>query len=97
MEAALSIFQSFFSNVEYLVPTMWVAFGCAVAWFFLSAKNEQAISAKEADLLWKSHKQFKQCSAETFTEIKKRKKLIGYLCQCGHKYKQERPIINFGK
>ena len=96
MEAVLSIFQSFFSNAEYLVPTVWVALGCNVAWFLLSAKRNQEITKKEAEMLWKSHKYFKQCLANKFTEINKGKKIIGYVCQCGHEHKQERPMINFG-
>jgi len=94
VQPMLSIFQSFFASAEYLVPTVWVALGCAVAWFLLSAKREQEITEKEAEMLWKSHKQFNRCSAKKFTKITKGKKLIGYICQCGHEHKQERPIIN---
>ena len=97
MQEVLTIFQSFFSNAEYLVPTVWVALGCVVAWFLLSAKTNQEITEEEAEMLWKTHKQFKHCSAETFIEINKGKKLIGYSCHCGHEHKQERPIINFGR
>jgi len=96
MEAVLSIFQSFFSNIEYLVPTMWVALGCAVTWFLLSAKKYRNMSPQEVEMLWKSHKQLMQCTANKFTELKKGKSTIGYVCQCGYKHKQERPIINFG-
>jgi hypothetical protein len=96
MQEILSIVQSIFSNPELLVPTMWVAFGCAVAWFLLSAKRIQPITGEEAELLWKSHKQFTHCTATKFTEITKGKKVIGYVCQCGHQYKQEKPIISFG-
>ena len=96
MEPVLNIIQSIFSNSPYLVPTIWVTLGCAVAWFLLSAKTNQEITEEEAEMLWKTHKQFKHCSAETFIEINKGKKLIGYICQCGHEHKQERPIINFG-
>jgi len=95
VQQVLSIFQSFFSNAEYLVPTVWVALGCCVAWFLLSAKRNQEITMKEAEMLWKSHKQFKQCLAKKFTKINKGKKIIGYVCQCGHEQKQERPMINF--
>ena len=93
----LSLLQSFVSSAEYIVPTMWVALGCAVAWFFLSAKRNQEITDKEAEMLWKSHKQFNNCSAEIFTNITKGKKLIGFMCECGYEHKTERPIINFGK
>jgi hypothetical protein len=89
----VSIFQALFSNLGYLVPAIWVTLGCAVAWFLLSARKHQAITSKEAEMLWKSHKQFKHCSAKTFTPLTNRKKIIGYVCQCGHEHKQERPII----
>jgi len=96
MQTVLNIIQFISSNAEYLVPTIWVTLGCTVTWFVLSAKREQEITQKEAEMLWKSHKQFNNCSAETFTEITKGKKIIGYICQCGHEHKQERPITNFG-
>jgi hypothetical protein len=94
MEGLLSIFQALFSNLEYLVPTIWVTLGCAVAWFLLSARKQQAITTQEAEMLWKSHKQFKSCSAKTFTTLKKRDRIIGYVCQCGYEHRQERPLVN---
>jgi hypothetical protein len=97
VQSILSVLQSVVSSAEYLVPTMWVALGCTVAWFLLSAKTELEITEKEAEMLWKAHKQFDNCSAEIFTKITKGKKLIGYICQCGHEHKQERPIISFRK
>jgi hypothetical protein len=96
MEAVLSFFQSFFTNKEYLVQTVWVAFGCVVAWFLLFAKRTQEITINETEILWKSHKQFMHCAAEKFTEIRKGTSIIGYVCQCGHEHKQDCPIINFG-
>ena len=96
MEPTLSLLQTFFSNMEYLVPTVWVALGCMVAWFLLSAKKHQTLTSQEIEILWKSHKQFMGCTAEKFTEIRHGTETIGYVCQCGHEHKQERPIINFG-
>ena len=95
MEPTLSLLQTFFSNMEYLVPTVWVTLGCMVAWFLLSAKKQHKMTTEEVEILWKSHKQFKRCTAKKYTEIKKEKHIIGYVCECGHEHKQERPIINF--
>ena len=92
----LSMLQSFFSHPEFLVPTLWVAFGCTLAWYLLAAKRCQAINTQEINLLWKSHKQFNHCAANEFEPIMKGKKIVGYMCECGHKHMQERPIINFG-
>ena len=44
MEAALSIFVSYFTSIEFMVPTVWVAFGCVVDGFLLSAKRTQEIT-----------------------------------------------------
>jgi hypothetical protein len=95
MEPTLSLLQTFFSNMEYLVPTVWVALGCTVAWFLLSAKKQHNMTTEEVEILWKSHKQFKQCTAKKYTEIKKEKHIIGYVCECGYEHEQERPLINF--
>ena len=92
----LSFLQSFFSHPEFLAPTLWVTFGCTLAWYLLSAKRCQAIDTQELYLLWKTHKQFDQCTANKFEPIMKGKKVVGYICECGHKHLQERPIINFG-
>ena len=97
LQSLLSFIQSFFSHPEFLVPTIWVSFGCAVAWFILSAKKYQEITPNDAKLLWKTHKQFTHCNAEVFSQITKGKKLVGYICQCGYEHVQKRPIINFGK
>ena len=73
LESIFSIFQSFFANPQFFVPTVWVALGCTIAWFVLSAKHTKKLTEKEVNILWKSHKQFNQCNADTFTEIKKGK------------------------
>ena len=88
--------RTYLTNPLFLLPTVWVSFGCVAAWFILSAKKHQPISAKEVEMLWKSHKQFSQCKAKEFEKITRGKKIIGYKCQCGFEQKQKRPIINFG-
>jgi hypothetical protein len=88
--------ETFFTNPEFLVPTLWVAFGCVIAWYMLSAKRYHSINPQELAMLWKTHKQFNLCDAEEFEPIVKGKKIVGYRCQCGHEHLQERPLINFG-
>ena len=95
LDSIFSIFQSFFANPEFLVPTVWVALGCAVAWFLLSAKYTKNLTEKEVNILWKSHKQFNHCNAETFTEITKRKKNNRYILQWRKKTKKQSPINKF--
>jgi len=88
--------RTFLTNPLFLVPTVWVSFGCLASWFMLSAKKHQPISAEEIEILWKSHMQFSKCKGKKFEKIMKGKKLIGYKCQCGYEHQQRRPIINFG-
>ncbi len=95
-EALFSAIQTFFTRPEFLVPTLWVAFGCTLAWYLLSAQRWHAIDPEELKVLWKTHKQFNHCTAKKFEPIMKGKKIVGYKCQCGHKHLQKRPIINFG-
>jgi hypothetical protein len=92
----LTYLGTYLTNPLFLVPTVWVSFGCVVAWFILSAKKHQPLSDKEVQMLWKSHKHFGNCKAKKFETISERKKIIGYRCQCGYEHKQKRPIINFG-
>ena len=92
----LSLLQSFFSHPEFLAPTLWVTFGCTLAWYLLAAKRYHAIDTQELKLLWESHKQFDHCTANEFEPIMKGNKIVGYKCECGHEHLQERPIINFG-
>lgn len=92
----MSLLESFFSQPELLVPTLWVTFGCTLAWYLLSAKTYKEITTREVDLLWKTHKQFSHCIAKKFEPITKRKRIVGYRCHCGHKHLQKRPIVNFG-
>jgi hypothetical protein len=92
----LDYLKTFLTNPLFLVPTVWVSFGCLASWFMLSAKKHQAISAEEIDVLWKSHKQFSKCNSKKFEKIMKGEKIIGYKCECGYEHQQKRPIINFG-
>jgi hypothetical protein len=94
MEAFFSFLQSFSPIAQYVVPSIWVALGCAVTWYLLSAKRLHEITSHETEILWKTHKQFSRCSAKKFEKITKTKKIFGYICQCGFQHMQERPIIN---
>ena len=95
-DALVSAIQTFFSHPEFLVPTLWVALGCTLGWYLLSAQQWQEIDSKELHVLWKTHKQFNNCSAKKFEPIVKGTKTVGYKCECGHQHLQKRPIINFG-
>jgi hypothetical protein len=96
VDVVFSALESFFSHPEFLVPTLWVTFGCTLAWYLLSAQRWQAVDPEELKVLWKTHKQFNGCTAKKFEPIIKGKKTVGYRCQCGHEHLQKRPLIDFG-
>ena len=71
-----------------------VEFGfCYCAWFLLSAKRVVPLTQKEAETLWKVHKQNTLCRAKGWREIVRRNKIIGFECECGHKHVQKKHII----
>jgi len=76
--------QTFFTGPDFLVPTFWIAFGCTLAWYLLSAQRWNVIDPEEMNVLWKTHKQFNRCTVKKFEPIMKGKKIVGYSCQCGY-------------
>jgi hypothetical protein len=79
-----------------LIPGLALCFGFYVAYVLLSARNVVPMTSVEIETLWKFHKQTKCCKAETWHEITKKKKLIGYECECGFKQIQKKPLITVG-
>ena len=54
------------------------------------------MTKKEAETLWKFHKQKDCCKAETWQEITEKKKLVGYECECGYKHIQKKHLVTVG-
>jgi len=77
-----------------LIPGLALCFGLYIAYILLSARNVVPMTTKEAETLWKFHKQKTCCKAENRHEITKRNKVIGYECECGFKQIQKKPLIN---
>ena len=77
-----------------LIPGLALCFGFYIAYVLLSARNVVPMTSEEIETLWKFHKQTKCCKAETWHEITKKKKLIGYECDCGFKQIQTKPLID---
>ena len=77
-----------------LVPAIWLSLGFCIAWFLLSAKRSVPLSDKEVKMLWKIHKRKTRCKAKKYKKVTSRGKIIGFKCDCGHKYVQKKPIIN---
>jgi hypothetical protein len=76
-----------------LIPGLALCFGFYIAYLLLSARHVVPMTPEEAETLWKFHKQNTGCKAETWHEITKKKKLIGFECECGFKHIQKKPLI----
>ena len=77
-----------------LIPGLALCFGFYISYLLLSARNVVPLTMEEVEMLWKSHKQMTCCKAETWHEITKRKKVIGYECECGFKHIQKKPLVD---
>jgi hypothetical protein len=76
-----------------LIPAIWLTLGLATAWFLLAAKRVVPLSREEAETLWKFHKQKTGCQAQSWSEIVRGEKLVGFKCECGYEHIQKRHII----
>ena len=80
-------------NSGVLIPAMWLSLGFATAWLLLSAKRVVPLTRKEAETLWKIHKQQTKCRAEGWQEIVRKNKIIGFECECGYNHVQKKHVI----
>jgi hypothetical protein len=80
-------------NSGVLIPALWLSLGFATAWFLLSAKRVVPLTREEAETLWKFHKQKTDCQAESWREIVRGDKIVGFECACGHKHIQKKHLI----
>ena len=79
-----------------LIPGLALAFGFYIAYILLSARHDVPMTKEEAETLWKFHKQKDCCKAKTWQEITKRKKLVGYECECGFRHIQKKHLVTVG-
>ena len=80
-------------NSGVLIPALWLSLGFVIAWFLLSAKRDVPLAHKEAETLWKFHKQKERCGAKSWVEIVRGGKIVGFECECGHKHIQTKHLI----
>jgi len=79
-----------------LIPGLALCFGFYIGYILLSARNHVPMTSEEIVTLWKFHKSTKGCKAEAWHEITKKKKTIGYECECGFKHIQKKPLVTVG-
>ncbi len=62
--------------------------------YITTAKRNIPITQKEANILWKLHKQKTNCNYnEMYRLIKSRGEITGFKCQCGYRYTQKSPLL----
>ena len=93
MEQILELLETLLDS-GVLIPGLALCLGFYIAYLLLSARNVVPMSREEAETLWKFHKQKTGCNAETWREITKKKKLIGFECECGFKHIQKKPLVS---
>lgn len=91
-----SVLESFMniveSNLQSLMLTLWLCFAGYATWYLASANKYAPLTFNEADILWKIHKQSVRCKATKWHEIKRRDKIVGFECECGHRHIQKCPV-----
>ena len=95
MAQILGLFEALLDS-GVLIPGLALCFGFYIAYVLLSARNVVPMTSEEIETLWKFHKQTKCCKAENWKKITKKKKVIGYECECGFRHVQKKPLITFG-
>jgi len=80
-------------TLEILALAVWTFLMVYATWYFTSAKYNAPLSPNEIELLWKIHKQDKNCAATSKREIKRGNRIIGFECECGYRHIQKRPVV----
>ena len=79
--------------VEILTFVVWSCFIAYIAWYFTVARSLAPITTEEARILWRIHRKDHNCNSEEWRVIKHGNKIVGFICTCGYKYLQRRPIV----
>ena len=87
-------------KAKKMETTLMIAVGivstvaASLALYLLQAHRSTPISEKEADMLWKLHKQNDRCNSHKWHLSKGEKgEILGFECQCGYQYSQKRPLV----
>jgi hypothetical protein len=78
-----------------LLPAVWAFFTGYLLWYTTSAKQNTTITANDAKILWKMHKNNTNCAGHRWHLTKcESGKISGFECACGYKYTPKRPIVS---
>lgn len=63
--------------------------------YITTAQRYMPITKKEANMLWKLHKQKTNCNCNKMVHlVKKQGEITGFKCQCGYRYTQKSPLLS---
>ena len=79
--------------IEILAVAIWSCFIAYVTWYFTLARSFAPITTEEARILWKIHRKDFHCNSDEWREIKHGNRIVGFVCTCGYRYVQERPLV----
>ena len=79
---------------EIFAFALWLCFLAYALWYYESAKDYAPLTAKEAEILWKIHKQHTKCNGGKWLGIRREDKIVGFECACGYRHIQKRPIVS---
>jgi hypothetical protein len=84
------MFESIFETAAF---GLWTVFVVYLTWYFTKAKHYAPLTPREAQFLWRIHKDSLNCRARRWREIEFKGMMIGFECECGFKHVQRRPIV----
>ena len=86
--------QKMFGTLDVMAWSFWFLLGTYVTWFIFKAKDFAPLTLDELALSWRLHKQLTGCKAPIIRDllIKKNGEVVGFTCDCGHKFLQKRMI-----
>ncbi len=78
--------------LETLMIVAWS--GLAVGAIVFTIRRPVPISANEAKVIWKMHRETAHCRGHKWRLLKRKQdKIVGFQCECGYKYTQKRPLV----
>ena len=79
--------------ITLLLGSFWLTLGAYTMWYLFKAKSFQALTLDNLALTWKLHKQRSNCKGSNIQSLlTKHGEVVGYQCECGHKFLQERLV-----
>jgi len=80
-------------TIEILMALLWLTLAAYSSWFLLKAKTLQPLTLENLAIKWKLHKQETGCTTKRLhSMIKRKNKIIGFKCNCGYEFLQQRLI-----